>query len=298
MKTNKLEINDLHTVKTEEEMEFYPGHQKDLVQLKEEPLDVINDDIPKDPLAIEETNLVKSENFKVENDKESEISLNNEVSTPFNFNMKTNELQINDKHLHTVNTEEQIRFDPGHVTIDEEIIKGSTKKNYICNFCQKSFNFKSGLKRHLIIHSKEKNYVCSCLKSFNLSSALKVHLNIHTKEKNYICDFCQKSFNFRSGLIRHLIIDSDDKNYVCNFCQKSFKQSYDLKMHLNIHTKEKNYVCNFCQKIFNCYSNLKVHINLHTKEKNYICNICQKSYFQKSALKLHLITHTKEKNYN
>ncbi|XP_075213617.1 uncharacterized protein LOC142319829 [Lycorma delicatula] len=111
-----------------EDLKVENEEQKDLVQLKEEPLDVINDDIPKDPLAIEETNLVKSENLKVENDEESEISLNNEVSTPFNFNMKTNELQINDKHLHTVNTEEQIRFDPGHVTIDEEIIKGSTKK--------------------------------------------------------------------------------------------------------------------------------------------------------------------------
>ncbi|XP_075217634.1 uncharacterized protein LOC142322438 isoform X2 [Lycorma delicatula] len=43
-------------------------HLQDLVQLKEEPLDVINGDIEKDPLAIEETNLVKLENFKVENE--------------------------------------------------------------------------------------------------------------------------------------------------------------------------------------------------------------------------------------
>ncbi|XP_075223483.1 uncharacterized protein LOC142325511 [Lycorma delicatula] len=42
--------------------------QADLVQLKEEPLDIINGDIEKDPLAIEETNLVKLENLKVEND--------------------------------------------------------------------------------------------------------------------------------------------------------------------------------------------------------------------------------------
>ncbi|XP_075237806.1 uncharacterized protein LOC142334024 [Lycorma delicatula] len=41
-------------------------HQADLV--KEEPLDIINSDIPKDPLAIEETTLVKSENVKVENE--------------------------------------------------------------------------------------------------------------------------------------------------------------------------------------------------------------------------------------
>ncbi|XP_075228243.1 uncharacterized protein LOC142328414 isoform X1 [Lycorma delicatula] len=195
MKTKELEINDLHIVKTEEEMEFYPGHQKDLVQLKEEPLDVINDDIPKDPLAIEETNLVKSENLKVENDEESEISLNNEVSTPFNFNMKTNELQINDKHLHTVNTEEQIRFDPGHVTIDEEIIKGSTKKNYVCNFCQKIFNCYSNLKVHINLHTKEKNYICNiCQKSYFQKSALKLHLITHTKRKIIIVIFVISHF--------------------------------------------------------------------------------------------------------
>ncbi|XP_075237594.1 uncharacterized protein LOC142333886 isoform X3 [Lycorma delicatula] len=68
MKTNELEINDLHTVKTEEEMELYPCHQINFIQLKEEPLDIMNDDIEKDPLAIEETNIVKSENLQVENE--------------------------------------------------------------------------------------------------------------------------------------------------------------------------------------------------------------------------------------
>ncbi|XP_075229628.1 uncharacterized protein LOC142329160 isoform X2 [Lycorma delicatula] len=63
---------------------FLPPHvtetdkssEHDLVQLKEEPLDVINGDIEKDPLAIEETNLVKLENFKVENES---VTLKKEV---------------------------------------------------------------------------------------------------------------------------------------------------------------------------------------------------------------------------
>ncbi|XP_075220994.1 uncharacterized protein LOC142334160 isoform X2 [Lycorma delicatula] len=68
MKIIEREINDLHTVKTEEEMEFYPGHQADLLQLEVELLDISNGDIIKDLLAIEETDLVKSENLKVENE--------------------------------------------------------------------------------------------------------------------------------------------------------------------------------------------------------------------------------------
>ncbi|XP_075237652.1 uncharacterized protein LOC142333919 isoform X3 [Lycorma delicatula] len=107
-------------------------HQVNLVQMKEEPLDIINGDIEKDPLAIEETNIVISENFKVKNEVESEISLNDEVSPQVNFNMKTTELQIND--LHIVNTEE-MGFYPGHVTIDKGTIKGSTMNCITCKRC-------------------------------------------------------------------------------------------------------------------------------------------------------------------
>ncbi|XP_075214242.1 uncharacterized protein LOC142320415 [Lycorma delicatula] len=73
MKTDELEINYLHTVKTEEEVEFYPDHQVNLLQLEEELLDVSNSDIDKDPLAIEETDLVKSENLKVENKAQEDL---------------------------------------------------------------------------------------------------------------------------------------------------------------------------------------------------------------------------------
>ncbi|XP_075214132.1 uncharacterized protein LOC142320312 [Lycorma delicatula] len=58
-----LKINDVHTVKAEEEEEFYPGHQVDLLKLEEELLD-----IKKDHLAIEDTNLYKSENLEVKNE--------------------------------------------------------------------------------------------------------------------------------------------------------------------------------------------------------------------------------------
>ncbi|XP_075227783.1 gamma-interferon-inducible lysosomal thiol reductase-like protein isoform X2 [Lycorma delicatula] len=54
-----------HVTETDKSSE----HEVDLVQLKEELLDVINGDIEKDPLAIEDTDLVKLENFKIENER-------------------------------------------------------------------------------------------------------------------------------------------------------------------------------------------------------------------------------------
>ncbi|XP_075211187.1 uncharacterized protein LOC142318496 [Lycorma delicatula] len=141
-----LKINDVHTIKAEEEEEFYPGHQVDLLQLKEElldiekdhlaiedtnlnktenleiknevqinlvelkeELDIMSSDNVKQSLSIEDTNLVKSENLKVENEMESEILLN-DVSPLVNPNMKSNELRIKD--FHTVKTKDGMVFYP------------------------------------------------------------------------------------------------------------------------------------------------------------------------------------------
>ncbi|XP_075215300.1 uncharacterized protein LOC142321191 [Lycorma delicatula] len=189
-----LKINDVHTIKAEEEKEFYPCHQVDLLQLKEELLY-----IEKDHLAIEDTNLNKTENLEVKNEVESEILLN-DASPLVNLNMKSNELRIKD--FHTVKTKDGMVFYPCRVIIEKLTIKRSTKNNCKSsvnnsNFCQKSVIPENNLKTQLIKHNEEKNYVCTiCPKTFNQSSELKSHLNVHTKEKiYYVCKICHKVFN-------------------------------------------------------------------------------------------------------
>ncbi|XP_075237206.1 uncharacterized protein LOC142333675 [Lycorma delicatula] len=271
----------------------------------------------------------------ITSDCESEILLNDDVSSQPNLNMRISE-QIND--LRTMKIEE-MGFHPGHVAMDKGTIKGSTKnfitcksinnslndgiisensgecnraygdenlienintkeENYICIFCQKSCYDSSTLKSHLSIHVKEKyRFVCNfCKKSFNSKCYLVRHLNIHTKEKNYVCNLCQKSFNDKSRLNTHIKNHTKEKKYICNFCQKSFNSKCYLERHINIHTKEKKYICNFCQKCFYRSLSLTLHLNMHTKEKTYICNFCQKCFYRNSNLISHLNIHTKEKN--
>ncbi|XP_075210619.1 uncharacterized protein LOC142317971 [Lycorma delicatula] len=75
------------------------------VQLKEEELlEIMNNQ--KGSLTIEEFNLVKPENLKVESEVESEISLNDDIPPRIN-------LKIND--VHTVKAEEEEEFYPGHI---------------------------------------------------------------------------------------------------------------------------------------------------------------------------------------
>ncbi|XP_075213287.1 uncharacterized protein LOC142319646 isoform X2 [Lycorma delicatula] len=292
----------------------------DSLQVKEEPVGNGCDNYNEvtDPLAIEEI-LIKSEDHVIKNEVESEILLNDDVSSQPNLNMRTNE-QIND--LRTMETEEEVGFYQGHVAMYKGTIKGSTKNFITCKSINNSLNdgiinenssecdcaygdvtienlIENISSENKLLEQKGKKFVCEyCNERFRCSCSLKRHINICTKQKKNISNFCQKSFNYENVLKRHFNnINTTEENHVCNVCQKSFNSKSHLVRHLNIHTKEKNYICNFCQKSFNDKSCLNKHINIHTKEKKYICNFCQKSFYDISILKLHLNTHTKEKNY-
>ncbi|XP_075237301.1 uncharacterized protein LOC142333735 isoform X2 [Lycorma delicatula] len=62
---DRLAIEETNLNKSEN-LQVENEAQVDLLQLKEEPLDISNGDNEKDPLEIEETDIVKSENVEVE----------------------------------------------------------------------------------------------------------------------------------------------------------------------------------------------------------------------------------------
>ncbi|XP_075220985.1 uncharacterized protein LOC142324157 isoform X2 [Lycorma delicatula] len=102
---------------------------QDLVQLKEEPLDVINGDIEKDPLAIEETNLVKLENFKVENEsvtlKKDLVQLKEEPLDVINGDIEKDPLAIEESNL--------VKLENFKVENESVTLKKFNDENYIIN---------------------------------------------------------------------------------------------------------------------------------------------------------------------
>lgn len=64
---------------------------------------------------------------------------------------------------------------------------GST---YVCQVCQKVFQFQRMLNRHLKCHSDQKRHLCDfCGKGFNDTFDLKRHVRTHTG-KRFICSRC------------------------------------------------------------------------------------------------------------
>lgn len=109
-------------------------------------------------------------------------------------------------------------------------------KSHKCDHCEKSFDTRSNLTRHMQIHKDvTPSFVCEqCGGSYATMHALREHINDrHTKKKVHICEVCQREFTNRHLYRNHIATHSEDRPFACTICTKAFK----LKTNLMRHTK-------------------------------------------------------------
>ncbi|XP_037545269.1 zinc finger protein 16-like [Nematolebias whitei] len=81
--------------------------------------------------------------------------------------------------------------------------KQSRQNSFSCEDCGKTFNRKGNLKRHVIIHTGEKEFVCDlCGQRFGRKSTLNTHMIVHTGQKAFACDLCGQGFGRNTGSSR------------------------------------------------------------------------------------------------
>lgn len=117
---------------------------------------------------------------------------------------------------------------------------------HICSFCQKTFEYPSALKRHLVKHTKERNFECHlCQRKFGSNNHVMRHYRlVHkqeppaTEKRKMACEFCAEEFTFKGKLTRHIMHKhTKEKKHACQLCPDRFYSNSHLQRHLRAHMK-------------------------------------------------------------
>lgn len=205
----------------------------------------------------------------------------------------------------------------------DEILRNEVdfQQTYSCAVCQKMFNFKSSLKRHMTVCNHKTPFWCSiCCRTFGGKILLKKHMRVHTDEKPYMCSFCDQSFAVKDDWKLHTVtMHRNEKTVVfltnlntstqlynlqhspspsnaespisCSICTQQFSQKSILNRHMMIHTNEKPYSCTVCKRKFVRKDYLKKHMMIHIKGRSFVCFVCKETFNFKKSLQDHLIAH-------
>jgi len=211
--------------------------------------------------------------------------------------------------------------------IHNEEIHGDPFTRYPCSECDWVLHSELQLQRHLLLHDpkRQKNYVCQfCSKSFFKKFMYDKHVSVYHQDpssapiENYDCSECGKSYLRKVDMIRcakrhKRVVNSQETT--CHTCDKTFNIPYDLKRHVFMtHSEDCPERCSECPASFKLPSQLKKHEEMYHSEEakaanrvyvhkerrrrtgcgegegSLMCEFCGRSCSTRQALRRHHLT--------
>ncbi|XP_035696884.1 histone-lysine N-methyltransferase MECOM-like isoform X2 [Branchiostoma floridae] len=156
------------------------------------------------------------------------------------------------------------RIFPNMPSLERHVMTGhgSETREFKCDQCPKSFNWKSNLIRHQMSHDEQKRFPCeNCDKVFTDPSNLQRHIRSqHVGARSHACPECGKTFATSSGLKQHQHIHSSIKPFTCEVCLKSYTQFSNLCRHKRMHADCRQQIkCRDCGQLFSTMASLNKH---------------------------------------
>ena len=154
-----------------------------------------------------------------------------------------------------------------HLKTHDEDENGLNNLQKSCPVCHKKFLLRKNLLTHMKrVHETEgklAKYKCQyCGKSFYYKSDQEAHENTHTGNKNFPCESCEKAYSSKKALYDHKkIVHSETKvTHACDICGKVLRDKYKLKYHMMVHSEKRNFKCSHCSVEFKGGENLRAHV--------------------------------------
>jgi len=100
-----------------------------------------------------------------------------------------------------------------------------------------------------------------CKQTFRSRFSCKRHQLVHTKEKRFVCEQCGKKFSFAQHLREHSYRHTNLKPYVCgiNDCMEAFRHSSELSLHRRTHPEYRLKKYQYVEKNKSCEKIVKGH---------------------------------------
>lgn len=151
--------------------------------------------------------------------------------------------------------------------------------------CALKFTQSLSLKRHLSVHSGEKNFKCECGKSYRQIDSLKAHRKRHL-EPTIPCPYCVKYFYTKNELKSHVGIHT----YV-GYIEASMR-AHEIQKIIFFSSGEKPFKCDMCAAAFVASSSLAAHRRQHKKDNILpTCKLCGIQFTDRLLLTMHMYDH-------
>ena len=176
--------------------------------------------------------------------------------------------------------------------------EASSRSNFPCTDCDKSYKTQHSLLRHMAVHNEPAELRCEpCDIQFTEPYDLKSHNKLKHQFDRIECGICGQQFSSRSGRNSHIKMHFQEELHKCKECGKGFSSNSRLERHLVRHSKKSDFTCGICGHSYKYKSSLDRH-TCKIPLPNHMCSVCGQIVGSKDALKNHERMHEPEGQFS